>query len=132
MTHGKHARHELRLSLLLLAGVVTFALIGLATDGNWPKVLRVAAAFCAYAGVLAMLVRRRAAHVQTEIPFAWFAAAGAAAGVMSGVVRPEFRLDVLLAGTVAAACLLAGIHCLALRMWRRLLPARVADAGQAV
>lgn len=118
---------ELELSLALLAAVVVFALIGLGFEGNWPKVLRVAVSFVAYAGVLLSWVRRRPSR--TRVPFAIFAGAGALSGLVSGVVRPGAPDPRLVAAQVAlAAVLLGGVHCLALRGWRRLLPAGTAPA----
>ena len=38
-------QRDIRVSLLGLAGVITFACIGLALDGSWPKRLRVSMAF---------------------------------------------------------------------------------------
>jgi hypothetical protein len=115
------AGRELRLSLALLATIVVFALIGLATDRNWPKILRVSSAFVTYAAVLLTLLhyRRGAQAVVRAIPFAWFIGAGAAAGLVSGLVRPEVDVAVVVAGTIGAALLLAGVHCLALRMISR-------------
>ena len=120
-------RRDLVLSLALIGVVVSLALIGLATEGNWPKVLRVSLSFVAYAGTLLLLARipRSGRGVGQPIPYAWFVAAGAIAGVVSGAVRPAFQVGVLIAGTIAAACLLAGVHCFALRNWRKLLPARI-------
>jgi hypothetical protein len=117
-------RHDLRVSLALVSAVVVFALIGLATDHNWPKLLRVSLAFATYAGSLLAFTNARRADASAEalIEYRWFAIAGALAGLVSGIVRPEFRLDVLVAGTGAASVLLAGVHWLALRYWRRLLP----------
>jgi len=116
------SRRDLRLSLALIGAVVVFALIGLATDHNWPKLLRVSLAFATYAGSLLGSTRRARAGADRPISYSWFALAGALAGLVSGIVRPEFRFDVLVAGTMAAAILLAGVHWLALRYWRRLLP----------
>ena len=120
-------RRDLLFSLALISAVVVFALIGLATDRNWLKILRVSLSYATYAGILIALSRVRAASLSKAepVPYVWFVAAGAAAGIVSGVVRPEFRFDVLIAGTGAAALLLSGVHCLALRQWRKLMPRRV-------
>ena len=115
---------DLRLSLVLIGVVVVFALVGLATDHNWPKLLRVSLAFATYAGTLLAFTQAHRARSSAATPmgYKWFMIAGALAGLVSGIVRPEFRLDVLAAGTIATAVLLAGVHWLALRYWRRLLP----------
>jgi len=111
--------HDLRLSIVLLAVIVLFALGGLALDGNWPKLLRVSLSFVAYASVLLGFAKYRSKDAaDTYVPFAWFALAGAAAGIVSGLVRPVFDWGVLIVGAIAAGLLLAGIHCLALRQWR--------------
>lgn len=113
-----NAVRDLRWSVALIGGVVFLALIGLATDGNWPKILRVSLAFAAYATVLLGLAAYR--KNSSSIPFAWFAAAGVSAGVVSGLVRPEIDAGVLIAGSIAAGLLIAGVHCLAIRKWRAL------------
>jgi hypothetical protein len=94
-------KRDLVLSVGIIALVVVFALVGLATDRNWPKILRVSLAFLAYSGVLFALLRFR-----------------------SGVVRPQFRLSILLAGTLAAAFILGSVHWFALRTWRSMRPRR--------
>ena len=120
MTHFTlpRARRDLYASLLLLGLVVAFALAGLASDGNWPKVLRVAAAAAGYGAVLLAAGRR-----STErLPWRAFAAAGAVAGFLSGVVRPETSGSMVLAQTAAGALVLGSFHWLALGSWRSLLP----------
>jgi len=112
-------RRDLLVSLAVLALVVAIALSGLALNGNWPKFLRVGAAFGAYCLVLLSFLRARGpAHPDGRFaPLRWFVAAGAAAGIVSGIVRPRFDPGVLAAGTVAAAFLLGSVHYLALRAW---------------
>lgn len=112
------ARRDLYGSLLLLGAVVVFALAGLAWDGNWPKVLRVATAAAGYAAVLLAAGRRST----TILPWRAFAAAGAVAGLLSGAVRAESSAPLLVAQTAAGALLLGGFHRLALGSWRSLLP----------
>ncbi len=69
----------LQLSVVLLAGIVLFACVGLAFDANWTKLLRVSSAFTTYAVVLL-----------ATAPRAWsYPLAGALAGAASGLVRPE-------------------------------------------
>ena len=112
-------RRDLRSSILLIGAVVTIALIGLAFDGNWPKVARVGLSFLAYAGCLLLWLRlSRAIGHRRTLPFYSFASAGAFAGIVSGLVRPQFHLETLLAGAAAAALLLGGVHWLALANWR--------------
>lgn len=112
------ARRDLYASLVLLGAVVAFGLAGLASDGNWPKVLRVATAAAGYAAVLLGAGRRS----EKLLPWRAFAAAGAVAGLLSGVVRSETGATLLLAQTAAGALLLGSFHWLALGSWRSLLP----------
>jgi hypothetical protein len=123
---GNNAPADLRLSVGVLAVVVLIALVGLSIEGNWLKVLRVAHAFAGYALVLLTLLHIRADRVAAgrTLPFAWFAAAGLAAGLLSGIIRPEFKPNVLIAGTLGSALLLASMHWLAVNYWRKLLPDR--------
>jgi hypothetical membrane protein len=116
------AARDLLTSLAILTGIVLFALAGLATDRNWAKIERVGFSFLTYAGILLTLMGVRAHVIQRDgaVPLRWFIAAGAAAGIVSGLVRPEFRFSVLVAGTVAAATLIASAHWLGLRQWRAL------------
>ena len=79
-------RDGLRRSLLLLGVVIAIALAGLAIDGNWPKVLRVAAAAGTYAAALLVLARP---GTDVSRRWWWFAVAGVCAGVASGLFRPE-------------------------------------------
>src|SRR5207253_10440863 len=99
-----------------LSVVVTFALIGLATDHNWPKMWRVSSAFIAYAAALLIQARTSAGTLQWR----WFAIAGAAAGLVSGIVRPEFHVSVLIAGAILAPLVFGSMHWLGLKQWRKL------------
>ena len=116
---------DLGWSIALMAVVVALALIGLATEGNWPKILRVSLSFVTYAGTL-LAWRNGWRSPRATLPFLWFASAGAAAGVVSGLVRTQFHWSVLLAGTAGAALLLGGVHWLGLMYWR-LVRAWIAD-----
>ena len=114
MLPSRFAGDRVALSLAVLGAVVAFALVGLAAAGNWPKVLRVAAAAAAYAIVL--LVMRRGG---AEPGLVAFVAAGAAAGAVSGLVRPAFSPAVLIAGTLGAGLLLGPLHWWSVRYgWR--------------
>jgi hypothetical protein len=110
------ARRDLLASVALLGLVVALALIGLALDGNWPKVIRVACAAAAYVTILLSLASRGAEPAR----YVWFAAAGAAAGLVSGMLRPVPDLAPVLTVTIAASLLLGGVHWAAVRFWRRL------------
>ena len=107
-------RDRLRASLFLLAAVLGIALIGLAVDGNWPKVLRVAAAGAVYAVTLLVIARQRAA-------LGWwgFALAGLAAGAASGWLRPDPGV-LTLAIDAFAAMVVAMVHWLGLAQSERL------------
>ena len=95
-----------RLSLVLLGAVLAIALAGLALDGNWPKVLRVATAGAVYAGTLLSLSR----STRSWWPFA---VAGVLAGVASGLLRPEPGI-LTIAVDSGAAVAVATMHCLGL------------------
>jgi hypothetical protein len=97
---------RLRQSLVVFAAVMTVAVIGLAIEGNGPKVLRVGAAAAVYACTLLALTR----SVVPSRQLGWwrFAAAGTAAGIISGLLRPEpggatIAIDVLAAVVLATA-----------------------------
>lgn len=97
-------------SLMVLGVVVAFALVGLASAENWPKVLRVTAAAVTYCVVLLALCRR-----QPDLRIGAFITAGAAAGVVSGLTRPSISLAVMAAGMLGAGLLLGPLHWLAIR-----------------
>jgi hypothetical protein len=113
---GSRTLSDLEISLLVLSVIVTLALFGLALDSNWPKVLRVTLSFLGYTLCLLPLRRRH-----PPLPVIVFVGAGAAAGLISGVVRPDgLQLDRALALTVFAALLLGPTHWLGLRLHRSL------------
>ncbi|HET6637278.1 MAG TPA: hypothetical protein VFH82_00650 [Gemmatimonadota bacterium] len=110
---------DLAASLLLMAAVVVLAIGGLASDGNWPKVARVATSFLTY--VVVLLAARGSVRKHLEgIPYRIFALAGGAAGLASGLVRTEVQGFVLIVGAVAGGLLLGGVHWLGLIRWRHL------------
>lgn len=110
---GHILRRDTRASLLLLGGVIVFACIGLATDANWPKLLRVSSAFATYATVLvATILTRSGARM-----LGGFLAAGAAAGAVSGLVRPEIH-PALVAISTLGGIVFGGVHWLAVTRWR--------------
>ncbi len=93
-------RKDVARSLLALGLVVGFALAGLMTDGNWPKVGRVAMASSGYAIALLILLRTG------EARWVFFAAAGATAGIISALARPEFVASIVpaqVAGALSAS-----------------------------
>jgi len=107
-------------SLAALALVVAFALLTLALQGNWPKALRVALAFLAYAAVLvvalrAPILRSTGSRECGPVPFLL---AGAAAGLTSELVRGTAAAALVALG-VAGGMLLGSVHWLGLRRWRR-------------
>jgi hypothetical protein len=78
-------RFPLYESLAIVAAIVVLALAGLVGARNWPKVLRVVAAFVTYGGILVLVVRRFRAAGRW-----WpFGVAGLAAGLVSGLVRTQ-------------------------------------------
>jgi hypothetical protein len=111
---------ETQFSLALLSFVVVIATAGLwFVDGNYAKVLRVVTAFFGYGAVLITAQRHAAIKLPTIVPFAL---AGAAAGVISGLVRPDPNLLVIVYGTLGAALLLGPVHWLGVKYWRALAP----------
>jgi hypothetical protein len=100
-------------SLLLLGAVLAVALGGLMLAGNYLKVLRVALAAGAYVALLLALTRGR------EGLSVWrFVAAGAVAGLVSGVARTSVSFAVVAAGIAGAGLLVGPLHWWALRTWR--------------
>lgn len=110
---------NLALSLVVMGAIVVLATIGLALDGNWPKVARVATAFLTYVVVL-LAAGGAGDETGEKTPYRAFALAGGACGLVSGLVRAEVDVAVVAAGVLAGALLLGGVHWLALRGWRRL------------
>ena len=106
-------------SLLLPGAVLILALAGLALEGNWPKIARVATAFLTYTVVL-LVGRGPRIDGGEGVPFRVFAAAGAGCGLVSGLVREEVHAAVVIAGTLTGSLLLGGLHYLVLRVRRGL------------
>ena len=106
----------------MIALVVALALLGLAADGNWPKVVRVALASLTYLGMVvgASEGPLRARAQTSGMPCAGFLGAGIVAGTVSGLLRPTVEPAVVATGALAAGALLGGVHWLALRHWRGL------------
>jgi hypothetical protein len=107
---------DLTISLLAIAGIALLATIGLAIDGNWAKVLRVLSALIGYLRVL-VPVRKQ---LSPPVSLLRFMAAGAVAGAISGLIRPDdgIVLNRLIALTVGGAALLGPVHWLAVRQAR--------------
>lgn len=105
----------LRSSLALLAAIVGIALIGLGAAGNWPKVLRAAAAAATY--VVARLLLSRGRNTQQLHAFV---AAGVVAGAVSGLARPATSAALVAASALGAGLLLGPMHWWALRSRERL------------
>ena len=107
---------------LWLGGIIlVLALGGLVVQRNWPKVLRVSVAGVTY-GLIVMAMLRAAGRwdgPDEGVPFWPFALAGAVAGFLSGVVRPQWDARLVLASITGAALPLAGVHWLAVRTWSR-------------
>ncbi len=125
MTPSPQARVSvtaLRHSFVVLGAVVIIALIGLAAAHNWPKLLRVALAFASYATALLVGCRPRSPnHPDPAVPYWLFTAAGAIAGIVSGIVRPTILWPVVLVSVLAGAFLLSTVHWAATRRYAALL-----------
>jgi len=100
-----------------MGSIVALAIVGLATDANWPKITRVATAFVTY---VVVLLAARGGGGKERIPFPVFGLAGGACGLVSGLVREDVEGPVVVVGVLAGALLLGGVHWLALREWGRL------------
>jgi hypothetical protein len=113
---NKYWPDPLRFTLMVLAAIVLFASIGLALDGNWPKLVRVTLAAVAYLGPLAAW---SSYPFPRDTPPWWlFAGAGGLAGLVSGLLQPVFSLAVILMQIAGASLLLGTVHWLALRYGR--------------
>ena len=110
------ARNNLILSLAAIAFIIALAVIQLALQGNWPKVLRVSVAFLAYSTLLLYLARWTA---RASLPFYMFAIAAGAAELCSGWLRLDWRVSDAVAMPLVAALLLGGFHWFVLRVWRK-------------
>jgi hypothetical protein len=105
--------------MALLAVVIVFALVGLATVGNWSKFSRVAAAALTY-GVVLLALSRGTASPRPGM----FVIAGAAAGAVNGFARSGTSAGLVVASIAGAALLLAPLHWAALRARVRILRRR--------
>ena len=119
------AARDLLVSIAGLGIVVLAALIGLATDDNWPKVLRVALAFATYAVSCIVLFRVAGKRLRYWI----FASSAALSALVSVSLNRSYGLipaatfpRTLAVSAAVAALLLGGVHYLGLRFWRRLGP----------
>lgn len=112
---------DLLRSLFLVATVVTIALVGLALDGNWPKVLRVTlSAACYVAVLLALRSRARRHDPSPKLGYGAFVIAGLAAGAVSGLVREDVQAGVFVAGALGTGVFISAVHWTAVSRWRQL------------
>jgi membrane associated rhomboid family serine protease len=111
---------DLTLSVALIGAVIALALCFLVIDRNWPKLLRVALSFATYATVLLGGARTLGSDEARPAPYWLFLVAGAAAGVMSGVVRPSIDPGVVVTGAIMLPLLFGSVHWAALRRLRTL------------
>ncbi len=100
----------LAVTLVTLGAMVVFIEIGLATDRNWSKMIRVAVAALGYVAVLLGSGALRHPHTLWR-----YVVAGLVAGILSGVVRPETRPALIVVQAVLAALLLGPAHWLLVR-----------------
>src|SRR6185436_3723681 len=110
---------ELIVSIGLLTAVIMIADVSLAVQGNWPKILRVTLAAATYVAILGMTLRviGRFGAPPARLPVWAFLLAGAAVGLVSGVVRPEVSAPVVIASAVLTPTLLGTFHWIALQRW---------------
>jgi hypothetical protein len=117
MTSATLARRDLLISLFIVSAIVAMALLRLAWQDNWQKVMRVSLAFVTYSALLMTFVRHFA-HLR-QPPFWIFAVAAALAELASSWLRPDWRTSDMFTMPVVAA-LIGGVHWLSLRSWRPL------------
>lgn len=108
-------RYNLILSLAAIGLIIALGVIQLGLQGNWPKVLRVSAAFLAYSTFLLYLARW---SPRALLPFYMFAIAAGAAELCSGWLRPDWRASDSFTMPLIAALLLGGFHWFVLRVWQ--------------
>ena len=125
---------ELLISIALLTAVICIADVSLAFQGNWPKILRITLAAATYVFVLGVILRGtgRFGAPPARLPYWVFLAAGAAAGVVSGIVRPDATVGLAVAQAVLTPLLLGTFHWVALQRWawvRARITARKAGTG---
>lgn len=122
MPSTSRAAPELIGSITLIALIVAGATVGLLFQGNWPKTVRVLAASATYLGVCGVVLACTSAlrGEARRLPYWPFWFAGAAAGLVSAVVRPTTTAYVILIQTLSAALLLGGVHWVSVRWWRRM------------
>jgi hypothetical protein len=95
--------------------------VGLAFDGNWPKILRVVSAATVYVAILlALRARARRGDVPRRLGYSAFVLAGLAGGAVSGLVRADVQAGVLLAQVLGAGVLFPTVHWIAVSRWRQL------------
>jgi hypothetical protein len=110
---------ELILSIGLLTAVIMIADVSLAIQGNWPTILRVTLAAATYVAVLGATLKAagRFGAPPERLPVWAFLVAGAAGGLVSGVVRPDGSAPVIIASAVLTPTLLGTFHWIALQRW---------------
>ena len=110
---------ELIVSIGLLTAMIMIADVTLALQGNWPKILRITLAAATYVAVLGATLRitGRFGAPPARLPVWPFLVAGAAGGLVSGVVRPDLSAPVVIASAVLTPTLLGSFHWIALQRW---------------
>lgn len=110
---------DLIISIGLLTAVILIADVALALQGNWPRILRVTLSASVYVGVLGTLLRMagRFGAPAARLPLWVFLVAGAAAGLVSGVVRTATTPALVVASAVLTPTLLGAFHWIALQRW---------------
>jgi hypothetical protein len=103
-----------RASLIFLGLAAALALVGLALEGNWPKFVRVAAASVIYLGIVGTWWGR-STRAPSPIPRWPFCLAGAAAGLVSGLLQPTVTLRLVVVQVAAAVLLIGTVHWAAVR-----------------
>ena len=97
-------------TLIALGALLLFVEIGLATDRNWPKMIRVGAAALGYVGTLLASGALRSPQALWR-----YVLAGLVGGLVSGVVRADASAPLVAAQVVLAGLLLGPAHWLLVR-----------------
>ncbi len=110
---------ELIVSVGVLSGIVMIADIVLAIQGNFPKIIRVTLAAASYVAVLGFLLKSmgRFGAPPSRLPLWVFLAAGAAAGLVSSLVRTEFFSVVFILSSVMTPTLIGAVHWIGLQRY---------------
>ena len=110
---------ELFVSIAVLTAVIMIADVSLALQGNWPRILRLTLSAAVYVGVLGatLKVLGRFGAPARQLPVGAFLGAGAAAGLVGALARPELSAPLVAVSAVLTPALLGTFHWVVLQRW---------------